>query len=300
MTTSTPPHSTELDLRPRAPTQAEWDAMSPAQQARAAAALPAHVPNEELGSMDGQHHQRARDGFEGALKAHSATTGRPMFVGGLLAVYFPGERRVQPDVFVVPGAEEAPRDSWVVTKEGRAPEFALEILVLGHREKDLIDNITRYAQLGIREYFLADMRHRRLRAWRLSDPAIRIYTPIVPQLGRFHSAVLGLDVKLEGDRVRLYYGNAPLLEPEEIAERLRDDLNDEQIRHQETLERAVEAEAARVEAEAARVEAEAAKLEAEAAKRDAEERARVEAQARADAESELARLRAMLGITKPA
>lgn len=257
--------------------------------------------------MDGQHHQRARNGFEGALKTHSATTGRPMFVGGLLAVYFPGERRVQPDVFVVPGAEEAPRDSWVVTKEGRAPEFALEILVLGHREKDLLDNVTRYAQLGIREYFLADLRQRRLRAWRLTDPAIRIYTPIVPQLGRFHSAVLGLDVKLEGDRVRLYYGNAPLLEPDEIAERLRDDLNDEQMRHQETQERAAEAELARQEAEAAKQAAEAAKHAAEAAKQaaeaareEAEARARTEAQARAEAEAELTRLRALLERTKPA
>lgn len=252
--------------------------MTPAEQARAAAALPTYVPNEELGTMDGQTHQRARNGFEGALLAHSESTGRPMFVGGLLAVYFPGERRIQPDVFVVPGADKATRESWVVTKEGRAPEFVLEILALGHREKDLLDNVTRYAQFGIREYFLADLRQRRLRAWRLGDPAIRIYTPIVPQLGRFHSEVLGLDVKLEGERVRLYYGNAPLLEPDEIAERLRDDLNDEQMRHQEALERAAEAEAAR---------------------QQAEERARAEAQARAEAEAELARLRELLERMKP-
>jgi len=321
MTISMPPLSPERETGLRAPTQAEWDAMTPVERARAAAALPATVPNEELGTMDGQRHQRARDGFEGALLAHSASTERPMFVGGLLAVYFPGERRIQPDVFVVLGAEQAPRDSWVVSKEGRAPEFVLEILVLGHREKDLLDNVTRYAQRGIREYFVADFRQRRLRAWRLADPAIRIYTPIVPQLGRFHSTVLGLDLKLEGGRVRLYYGNAPLLEPDEIAERLRDDLNDEQMRHQDTLERAADAEAAQQAAEAAQQAAEAAQQAAEAAQQAAEaaqqaaeaaqqaaeaarqvaeERAHAEAKARVDAEAELARLRELVARMKPA
>ncbi len=77
--------------------QAEWDAMSPAERVRAAAALPTYIPNEELGTMDGQRHQRARSGVEGALRAFYESTGRPTFVAGLLAVYFPGERRIHPD-----------------------------------------------------------------------------------------------------------------------------------------------------------------------------------------------------------
>lgn len=52
--------------------------------------------------------------------------------GGEFAVYFPGEPRVQPDGFVVPGAEQMPlRDSWVVSKEGKAPSFVLEITGAG-------------------------------------------------------------------------------------------------------------------------------------------------------------------------
>ncbi len=62
MTISTPPLSEEPEPAPRAPTQAEWDAMTPAARQRAAAALPTYIPNEELGTMDGQTHQRARDG----------------------------------------------------------------------------------------------------------------------------------------------------------------------------------------------------------------------------------------------
>jgi len=276
MTISSPPLIEEPDARPRAPTQAAWDAMSPAERVRAAAALPTYIPNEELGTMDGQRHQAARDGFEGALRAHCESTGRRMFVGGLLAVYFPGERRIQPDVFVVTGMDQAVRKSWVVTLEERAPEFVLEVLDEGHREKDLKNNVTRYAQLGIREYFLADLRHRRLYGWRLGDPAIRIYTALVPQLGRIRSEVLGLDVKLEGDRVRLYLGSSPLLDREEIAERLRDELNDEQMQRQDAQERAA-------------VEAKA-RAEAEAAKDAAEARANA-------AEAELARLRALLAGT---
>jgi hypothetical protein len=285
MTISTPPLSEEPDARPRAPTQTEWDAMSPAERVRAAAALPTYIPNEELGTMDGQRHQEARDGFEGALREHCESTGRRMFVGGLLAVYFPGERRIQPDVFVVTGMDQVARRSWVVTLEERAPEFVLEVLDEGHREKDLKNNVTRYAQLGIREYFLADLRHRRLYGWRLGDPAIRLYSALVPQLGRIRSEVLGLDVKLEGDRVRLYLGSSPLLDREEIAERLRDELNDEQMQRQDAQERAA------VEAKA-RAEAEAAKDAAEAAKDAAEARANA-------AEAELARLRALLAGTKP-
>jgi hypothetical protein len=321
------------DLGPRAPSQAEWDAMTPAERERAAAALPTWVPHEETGAMDGQKHQRARDGFEGTLRLHSEATGRPMFVGGLMAVYFSDEARIQPDVFVVPGADPAPRHSWVVGKEGRAPEFVLEILVLGRRRKDLQDNVTRYAQLGIREYFIADIQRRQMRAYRLADPAIRLYTPVVPQLGRFHSDVLGLDVKLEGDLVRLYLGATRLYDPEEVTEALRDELNDEQMRHQETLEQALGEAQARADAEVrattavlARADAETraetearARADAEARAHDAEARAREEAQARADAEAlardeaqaradaearardaeaELARLRDLLARTK--
>jgi Uma2 family endonuclease len=306
MTISTPPLSPERDDGPRAPTQAEWDAMSPAERVRAAAALPTYIPNEELGAMDGLKHQRARNGFEGALRAHGESTGRVMFVAGQLAVYFPGERRIQPDVFVVTGVAQSDRDSWVVSMEERAPEFVLEVLAQGHREKDLKNNVTRYARLGIREYFLADLRHHRLYGWRLGDPAIRLYTALVPQLGRIRSEVLGLDVKLEGDRVRLYLGSSPLLEPEEIAERVRDDLNDMQMLKQEADERAADAESraigaetraaaeakARAEAEAAKQAAEAAKQAAEAAKQAAESRANA-------AEAELAQLRALLAGTKP-
>jgi len=288
--------------------------MTPTAQEAAARALPTWVPHEETGGgMDGQEHQRARNAFESTLQEYAATTGQVMFVGGEFAAYFPGEPRVQPDVFVVPGAEQMPlRHSWVVSKERAAPSFVLELLVLGHRAKDLQDNVVRYAELGIREYFVADFRQRRLRAWRLADSAIRMYTPVVPQLGRIHSEVLGLDLKLEGGFVRLYHGNARLLDPQEITEALRDELNDALMLRQDAVERAADAETRAMSEATARADAEAraalevtARADAETraaleatARADAEARTSQEAKARADAEAELAHLRALLESMK--
>lgn len=123
--------------------------------------------------------------------------------------------------------------------------------------------MTRYATLGIPEYFLYDRARERLLAYRLATPKARVYTPIVPQRGLYASAVLGLDVQVAGDRLRFYAGTALLLESEGLIAR---------------LEEMLEGVQARAEAEQARAEA-------------AEHKAVAEAEKRADAERELAALR---------
>lgn len=60
----------------------------------------------------------------------------------------------------------------------------------------------------------------RLSGWRLPDPAARVYVPIVPQAGRFASEVLQLDLVLEEERLRFFFGTAPLAEAEELVARL--------------------------------------------------------------------------------
>jgi hypothetical protein len=274
---------------PRAPTQAEWDAMTPSEQRKAAEALPTWVPPEESGAMDGDRHAKVCASVRSALQGYFAATGQTVYVSGEIAVFFPGAVRVSPDVFVVRDAAPGPRDSWIVTREGRAPSWVLEVVVLGHRDKDLVHHPVQYAAHGIREYFVFDLRTRRLHGWRLHDPAIAMYTPIVPQFGRYRSEVLGLDLMLDGENVRLYHGTARLLDADEITEELRDHLNDEQMLR-------AEAEEAKLLAEQAKQQAEEAKLQAEEAKQQAEARAEREAQARATAEEELQRLRAMLAL----
>lgn len=254
--------------------------MTAAERRRVIDTLPIYIPNEEDGMSEGDHHSECREAVTGALRAYYAAVGRRVYLSGGLAVYFPGEPRVSPDVFAVMDADPAPRDSWVVSHEGRGPGWVLEILVRGDRWKDLKHHVVEYARLGIPEYFVLDRVRRRLWGYRLADPAIGVYRAVVPQRGRYRSEVLGLDLVLDGDRLRFYTGSAMLLEPAEVAEQLEDRLNDEVVRRREAEERAAEEAAARAAAEE-RVASEAA------ARAAAEERA-------AAMEAELAALRAEL------
>lgn len=109
-----------------------------------------------------------------------------------------------PDVLAVRDVESYPRDKWVVSAEGKGLELILEVHVLGDRAKDFETNVKRYARLGVPEYFAFDRNRMRLAGWRLPDPEARSYVPIVPQAGRFASAILGLELALEQDRIRFY------------------------------------------------------------------------------------------------
>jgi hypothetical protein len=160
--------------------------------------------------------------------------------------------------------------------------------VHGHLSKDAVDNVQRYARLGVTEYFLLDLASQRLLGYRLEGPSARTYTRLVPQHGLIPSRVLGLGLALEDDRVRLYVGDAPLPDADELIARL-DHLIRDVLEH-----RIAEAEEARRSEEEARLAAEAARdAEAEARKAEAEAR-KAEAEARKAAEAEVERLRARI------
>lgn len=74
----------------------------------------------------------------------------------------------------------------------------------------------RYAELGIQEYFIFDRRRLTLRGHFLEEPNARSYQSMVPQAGRWPSAVLGLDFGLEGERLRLFAGTAVIPETSEV------------------------------------------------------------------------------------
>ncbi|MFY2556015.1 hypothetical protein ACN469_00070 [Corallococcus terminator] len=59
----------------------------------------------------------------------------------------------------------------------------------------------------------------RLNGWRL-EAGRRAYTPILPQHGVYRSEVLGLDLQIEDERLRFYFGGAPLPEAHELIARL--------------------------------------------------------------------------------
>ena len=204
-----------------------------------------------------------------------------VYVIGDMLVYYRMNRtdiRVAPDIFVVFGVTSRhPRDSWLVWREGKAPDFVMEIASPGTWRRDVYDKRILYALLGVREY------------WRF-DPTGLCFTPVLvgealdPITGQYgplpvimdasgvlrgHSPLLGLEFRVEeGLRLRVY-------DPA-TGERLRtltesEDLLQSETEARQAAEAAVtEAEAIASEAETARQAAEAAVTEAEAIANEAE------------------------------
>ena len=138
-----------------------------------------------------------------------------VYVAGNMLVYYrmnDPSASVAPDVFAVLGtAGNQPRDSWIVWREGKAPDFVLEIISESTWRRDAEEKRGIYAEMGVSEY------------WRF-DPTGRCFTPALagemlvdgeyrPRLvsagasgelrGRSH--VLGLDFVVEPElRLRVY------------------------------------------------------------------------------------------------
>ncbi len=253
---------------PRAPSQEQWDAMTTEARAAVAAALPAS-PEPLLGLLpEGDRHRKAKTRATDALDRYFSRTGRRVYVSSELSTYYPGEPVFAPDVLAVLDADPGERSSWVVSREGKGLDFVLEVSDRGRASKDTVDNVQRYARLGVSEYFVLDLARNRLLGYRLPDPLARAYTRLLPQRGVVASAVLGLGLALEERRIRFYLDEAPLPEAEELIARLDGIVNDVlERRLVDAEDRAAAAEArAEAEAEARQAEAEARQaLEAELA-----------------------------------
>ena len=196
-----------------------------------------------------------------------------VYVAGDMLVYYrmnDNGTRVAPDVFVVFGAlGKHPRDSWLVWREGKAPDFVLEIASPSTWERDAEEKRRIYAAMGVAEY------------WRFDPTGECFAPPLVGETlvgGEYRglplegdgagmvwagSDLLGLDIcVLPGLALRLYdrAGGRWLLTPEETEAARR--LEEEARMAAEAALR--ESEAALRESDAARLSAEAARLAAEA------------------------------------
>jgi Uma2 family endonuclease len=231
---------------PRAPAVDQWEQMLPAERARVLAMLPAEVPLELIPN-EGDPHRKAKRGALDALDGFFRRTGRKIYLSSELSVYYPAERRFAPDLLAVVDVEPHERSSWVVATEGKGLDFVLEVHVAGDRTKDEKTNVERYARLGIPEYFFFDRARLRLAGYRLLADApagakgapVRAYQRMMPQSGRFASSVLGLDLALDGSRLRFFAGNALLEDADEMIARLGSML-DKVIAGQEEAERLAE------------------------------------------------------------
>ena len=147
------------------------------------------------------------------LSRHFAKRPDVYVSGNMLMYYEEGNPRkcVAPDVFVVVGANrDEDRDTYLLWREPKAPDFVLEVTSKSTRRNDQVTKHTLYESLGVAEYFLYDPRaeylnpplqgfglHRGryvpLEAARLPDGAPALY-----------SEVLGLSLHVRGQALRLH------------------------------------------------------------------------------------------------
>jgi Uma2 family endonuclease len=234
---------------------------------RVVASLPGEVTEAEMSPPEGDRHFQAKVKALDTLRSYFVRRRRRVYLTAELPVYYPGARRFAPDLLAVLEVDTHERDKWVVSSEGKGLDFVLEVHVGGDRKKDAEENVGRYGQHGIPEYFIYDRGRQRLLGYRLPSLDARVYVPVVPQHGGYSSEKLGLELRIEGDQLRFYEGSALLLESEELISRLEHMV--------EGLQQRAEEEARRAEEEARRAEEEARRRQ-EAEQRVAELQAELE------------------------
>ena len=167
-----------------------------------------------------------------------------VYVGGnLLFYYVEGNPRISisPDVFLVHGVPKGRRKTYLLWKEGKAPDFVVEVTSDTTRQEDLQKKKDRYETMGVTEYILfdplGDYLDPRLQGYWLQG---RRYRPMLLEWdGSLRSRTTSLILQPEGTNLRLIDAST--------GERL--------LGHMEELEarRAAEKRARSLEAEIARL-----------------------------------------------
>jgi Uma2 family endonuclease len=195
-----------------APTEEVWRAMSAAERERFLVRVLDALSDPVVAMSEGRPHKKAKTRALDRLGLHFNAVGRAVYLAEEMAVLYPGKEAFSPDVLAVLDVvepEDDQRMAWVVADEGKGVDLVLEVLHHGDRRKDLVENVERYADLGIAEYFVYDRAQQRIHGFRLRANTKR-YQPIVPQAGRYASTVLGLDLAVVGGSLRFYVGEAEL------------------------------------------------------------------------------------------
>ena len=136
-----------------------------------------------------------------------------VYVAGDMFVYYrmndPGAN-VAPDVFAVFGVDKRPRRSYMVWREGKSPDFVMEITSASTYSRDIGEKRDIYAAIGVTEYWRFDPERE------CFDPPLAgerlvngVYEPIpvfedADGILRGYSALLGLDICVRDDLLRLY------------------------------------------------------------------------------------------------
>lgn len=227
--------------------------MTADERAEVVAGLPSYFPVSEAAPPEGDTHFEAVARARDVLRGFFGRSQRRIWVANNLPIYYPRERMFSPDVIAVVDVDGQSRDHWTVSAEGRGLDVAIEVLWSGWRKKDLKNNVERFARLGIPEYFIFDRRRLCILGYRLATPTARAYQPILPQFGAYRSERLGLELGVEGDKLRFYVGGASIPESAELIAQLDAKLGAAEAHAEEEAKRA-EDEAKRAEDEVKRAD----------------------------------------------
>ena len=243
---------------PVGPSLERWREMSADERSQLIDSVNDALSQPALAMTEGRPHRMAKSRTLDVLGLHFGAIGRTIYLADELAVIYPGEPGFSPDILAVldvPQIENDERMAWVVADEGKGIDLAIEVLHAGDRKKDLVDNVDRYARLGISEYFVYDRARQQIVGYRLGDKAR--YTRILPQGGRVRSAVLALDLVIQGGTLRFFHGTAELFGTSDLVLRLSGMVEDLEARADEATAQlgAKSAELATRTAELARSEA---------------------------------------------
>ena len=185
---------------------------------------------------------------------------------------------IAPDVLVALDLGPHKRSSYFVWREGKPPDWVLEVASPGTQVEDRRDKPGRYAKIGVPEYWLFDPRGNvyprgtpRLQGFKLVDGKYQsLKSRLVDGERVIRSKVLGLDIRVDGELLRF-----------------RDVTTGKDVRHRSEIE--VDEERAQAVAERAQAVAEQAQAVAEQAKAEADEEAKQRKTAETRAQQEAAR-----------
>jgi Uma2 family endonuclease/post-segregation antitoxin (ccd killing protein) len=226
-------------------------------------------------SEDRSHYKTKTRSID-ALGLHFKAIGRVVYLADDMAVLYPGEKPFSPDILAVLGVEEPEADermSWVVVDEGKGLDLVIEVLHHGDRDKDLVENVERYAHLGIPEYFVYDRARQQIHGYRLAAPGTARYQRIVPQLGHYHSNVLDLELTILDNELHFLAGEAELPGSGDLIRRLQGMIVNVEARAEQAQTQAQQAEARAEQAQQAEARAEQAQTQVQHAEAQAAARA---------------------------
>lgn len=212
LTAELPPHY----AGPVGPKWEEWQALTPAgQQARMRDLIP-DLEAEEIAELEtlaeGEPHHEACVSIRDTLRPFLQGRKSMLYVAQGIPIIYPGARSFSPDIMAVsevPLTAQKPRTAWHVLEEGRGLDLVIEVHHCGNWRKVFVDNVGRYALLGIREYFAFSLDKLTLQGFRLPEGGAS-YERLHPERGRLHSHVLDMDLEIQEGQLRFFFSTARL------------------------------------------------------------------------------------------